>query len=56
MFVCEVATLIETGLSPWPESGWSDWPASFCDALQLVLHERSVIAQKEQERATRRNQ
>lgn len=54
VFVCEVATLMESGMSPWPDTGWADWPASFCDALQLVMHERGVIAQKEQERAARR--
>ena len=51
-FVCEVATMVEAGHSPWPDAGWAEWPATFCDALQLVLHELSVLRARAAKRAS----
>lgn len=52
--MCEAAALLENGVALQGELGLGDWPASFVDSLQIVLHEQAGIREKIHERARRK--
>lgn len=49
-FVVQAASFGEVGMRPWQETGWSEYPANFLDALMLVLVEKSEIEQERMRR------
>jgi hypothetical protein len=50
LFVVRAATMVESGLSPWAEAGWSEWPAVFVDAISIALNVRSECFEEEMRR------